>query len=95
LPGQVARRIVRSVRISRDELRKFNRVVPPAPAPIEPLLSAAEEARLIASGKDPDPNVAARRARALTVIRRPAPPAPADAELLTLLAAARALPLVD
>src|SRR5690349_20436991 len=54
-----------SMRVRRDELRKFNRAVAPAPAPIEPRLSAFDEARLIAEGDASDPDVRARRARTL------------------------------
>ena len=82
-----------SVRISRDDLQKFEREVPPPPPPIEPLLPAVEEARLIAGDEGDEPSVAYRRARALAILRRAATPEGADAELLALLAAARALPL--
>jgi len=85
-----------SMRIGRDELRDFDRAVKPAPAPIEPVLPAAEEAALIAAKDDGrDPVVAARRRRVLAILRRAAPPEGADAELVTLLAAARALPMED
>src|SRR4051794_22938046 len=80
--------------IRREDLRKYSRPVPPPPRPIEPVLSAVEEAALIASSRRrDDPVVAARRARVLTLLRRPATPEGADAELVALLAAARALPL--
>ena len=81
------------MRLSRDELRKFDRAVAPAPAPVEPALPAAEEAALIAGDKDGDPVVALRRARVLAMLRRAATPEGVDAELIALLAAARALPL--
>jgi len=81
------------MRVSSDDLRKFARGVAPAPAPIEPLLPPAEEARQIADRKRTDPVTDARRRRALALIRRPAAPEGPDAELLVLLAAARALPL--
>ena len=81
------------MRVSRDELRRFSRAVSDPPPRVEPLLPAAEEARLIADAKPDDPLVAARRQRVLALVRRPAPPEGADAELLALLAAARALPL--
>lgn len=82
-----------TVKISRDQLDKFSRTVPPAPAPIEPLLPAADEAALIAKKKSPDPTVAARRTRVLALLRRPAPPEGSDAALIALLAAANALPV--
>jgi len=81
------------MRVSSDDLRKFARGVAPAPAPIEPLLPPAEEARQIADRKRVDEVTAARRRRVLALIRRPAPPEGSDAELLIVLAAARALPL--
>jgi hypothetical protein len=81
------------MRIGEDDLDKFKRPIPPPPPPIEPALPAAEEAALIASGRDDDPVINARRARVLRILRRPATPEGADAELVALLAAARALPL--
>ena len=81
------------MRVRRDALRKFDRRVAPAPAPIEPRLSAFDEARRIVKGDPSDPDVWARRTRALALLRRPATPEGADAELLALLAAAGALPV--
>lgn len=81
------------MRVTGDDLRKFARAVPPPPAPVEPLLPPGEEAQHIADRKRTDPVTAARRRRVLALIRRPAPPEGPDAELLTLLAVARALPL--
>jgi len=81
------------MRVRRDDLRKFNRAVAPAPAPIEPRLSAFDEAQRIAKGDASDPDVRGRRARALVLLRRPETPEGSDAELIALLAAARALPL--
>jgi hypothetical protein len=80
------------MRVNAKDLSKFDRDVGPPPPPIEPVLPAAEEAKLIASDSD-DPTVVARRARVQTIVRRPATPEGADAELVALLAAARALPL--
>ena len=82
-----------AVRISRDELRKFDRAVGPAPPPVEPLMSAVEEVRLIRDRTLHDPVTEARRDRVRALLRRPAPPEGTDAELVALLAAARALPL--
>jgi hypothetical protein len=81
--------------VSRDELKKYQLSARSVPAPIEPLLCAADEARLIAKARPGDPNAAARRMRVRAIIHRPAPPAPADAELLALLALRRALPIND
>ena len=81
------------MRVNSDDLRRFAGGVTPPPAPVEPLLAPAEEARQIADRRRTDPVTAARRRRVLALIRRPAPPEGADAELLTLLAVARALPL--
>ena len=81
------------MRVSRDELQRFTRKVAPPPAPVEPLLAAAQEAALLADAKRDDPRIAARRARVVALLRRPAPPEGSDAELVALLAAARALPL--
>lgn len=81
------------VRVNSDDLRKFARAVGPPPAPVEPLLAPADEAQQIADRKRTDPVTAARRRRVLALIRRPAPPEGPDAELLTLLAVARALPM--
>lgn len=81
------------MRLRADELQKFNRPVAPSPPPIEPLLAAPEEAALIAKGSRSDTTVAARRARVRALLRRPATPEGADAELFALVAAARALPL--
>jgi hypothetical protein len=83
------------MRIKADELRQFARTVPPAPAPIEPLLQPEAEAALIAKGNDRDPTVAARRDRVVSLLRRPAPPEGADADLVVLLAVRRALPISD
>ena len=80
------------MRIDPKDLQPFSRSLGPPPAPVEPRLSPADEARAIRSGGD-DPIVLARRARALALIRRPARPEGADAELLALLAEAKALPL--
>ena len=65
----------------------------PLRPPCEPALPAAEEAALIAGDKDGDPVIALRRARVLAMLRRAATPEGVDAELIALLAAARALPL--
>lgn len=81
------------MRVSDDDLQKFRRTLPPAPVPVEPALSAADEAEVIANGDQHDPIVKARRERALTLLRRPAPAEGQDAELLVLLAAASALPI--
>jgi hypothetical protein len=81
------------MRISRDELRKFDHAVGPAPPRVEPLMSAAEEARVIRDATLDDPVTEARRERVRALLRRPAPSEGADAELIVLLAAARALPL--
>jgi hypothetical protein len=81
------------VRISADALKDFRRDVAPPPAPVEPILSAVEEARAIANDSDHDPVVGARKRRMLAILRRPATPEPRDAEVLALLAAAGALPL--
>lgn len=81
------------MRVDVADLKKYVHTVPPAPAPIDPPLTAAEEARVIADKKRVDPVTVARRQRVLTLLHRPAAPLGADAELLTLLAAARALPL--
>lgn len=81
------------MRIGRDELRKFDGGVGPAPPPVEPLLAAAEEVRLICDATSDDPVTEARRARVRALLRRPAPPEGADAEIIALLAEARALPL--
>jgi hypothetical protein len=81
------------MRVHADDMKKFGRAVPPAPAPIEPQLPASEEAALIAKDAGTDPLVAARKARVLALLRRSATPEGADAELIVLLARARALPL--
>jgi hypothetical protein len=81
------------MRVGRDELRKFGRTVGPAPPPVEPLLTAAEEVCLIRDGTSNDPVTDARRARVCALLRRPAPPEGTDAEIIALLAEARALPL--
>ena len=81
------------MRVTSEELANFRRDVPPPPPPIEPVLSAREEARLIASARRDNPEIDARRARVLALLRRPAAPEGADAELIALVAAARALPL--
>jgi hypothetical protein len=80
------------MRIRLDDLRDFERSVGPAPPPIEPRLPAREEAALIAKGGS-DPTVAKRRARVVKLLRRPATPEGADAELVALLAHKHALPL--
>lgn len=79
--------------VSRDDLEKFNRRVPPLPPRIEPQLSAAEEAKLIADSNSDDPTLSLRRDRVLAILRRAATPDGEDAELVALLAAAGALPL--
>jgi hypothetical protein len=82
------------MRVDRKQLRQFGRrASPPAPPRVEPLLAAVDEARVIAKADPADPRVAARRDRVLVLLRRPATPEGADAELVALLAAARALPL--
>jgi hypothetical protein len=72
------------MRLSRDELRKFDRAVAPAPAPVEPALPAAEEAALIAGDKGDDPVIALRRLRVLAMLRRAATTEGAGAELIAL-----------
>ncbi|MEA2172316.1 MAG: hypothetical protein QOF76_5616 [Solirubrobacteraceae bacterium] len=64
------------------------------PPPIEPVLSAADEVALL-TGRDQksDPTLRARWARVSTLIRRPETPTGRDAELLALLADAKALPV--
>ncbi len=81
------------MRIAREDLDKFNRPVGPPPPPIEPVLPPAEEAKLIATGPSDDPGVKARRDRVIAILWRAATPTGADAELVALLADARALPL--
>jgi hypothetical protein len=81
------------VRVDPDDLRPFARTVPEAPPRIEPLLSAEDEARVIVDGDDQDPVTLARRRRVSMLLRRPAPPEGVDAELIVLLAQAKALPL--
>jgi len=83
------------MRVDPAELRKFVHTVPATPPPIEPLLSAAEEARVIADHKRTDAVTWARRQRVRNLLHRQAPPTGADAELIALLAAARALPFDD
>jgi hypothetical protein len=81
------------VRVDPDDLRPFARTVPDAPPRIEPLLSPEGEARLIADADDHDEATRARRRRVSMLLRRPAPPEGEDAELIVLLAEAKALPL--
>lgn len=81
------------MRVSRDDLQRFGRTVPPAPAPIEPRLAPADEARVIAKAEPGDTDAARRRHRVLVLLRRPAAPTGEDAELIALLALAKALPL--
>ena len=81
------------MRVGRNELRKFNRSVGPAPPRVEPLLSPAEEARLIADPKVTDRVTHARRTRVRALLQRSAPPEGTDAEVIALLAADGALPL--
>jgi hypothetical protein len=81
------------MRVNLGDLKKYERTVAPAPPPIEPLMAPADEARLLANAKSGDPNIALRRERVLVLLRRPATPEGADAELVVLLAAAKALPL--
>ncbi len=83
----------RAMRVDPSELRKFAHNVSPGPPRIEPLLSAAEEARVVADQASKDTVSVARRQRVVALIRRAAEPVGVDAELVALLAAARALPL--
>lgn len=77
------------MRVGREDLQRFGRTVRPAPPPIEPALTPADEARVIAANNS-DPDTAARRARALAILRRPAAPQGADAALIAL---PKALPI--
>ncbi|HEU4975593.1 MAG TPA: hypothetical protein VFT50_10930 [Baekduia sp.] len=81
------------MRVGRDDLESFKRSVGPAPPPVEPLLSPADEVRVIVDARTDDAGADARRARVRALLRRPAPPTGADAEIVVLLAAAGALPL--
>ena len=81
------------MRISASELQGYVRRVPPSPPPVEPVLAPAEEARAIADRRRDDAVTHARRERVRALIRRPAAPEGADAELVVLLAVAKALPL--
>jgi hypothetical protein len=81
------------MRVDPDDLRPFARAVPDPPPRIEPLLFPEDEARVIADANDHDPITLARRRRMSTILRRAAPPEGPDAEVIFLLAQAKALPL--
>lgn len=83
------------MRIPRSKLDAYAKSVPPAPAPIEPRLDPEAEAALLAARKPKDPTTEARRVRVLELLRRPAVPSAADAELIALLARREALPLAS
>lgn len=84
-----------NLRIHAADLEGYRRSVGPAPAPIGPVLSPADEAALLRRRRSPDAAYRARRERVIALIRRPAPPLGDDALLILLLARHSALPVAS